>query len=463
MAKRASISGLKTAMNEGEITIARREAGELPGSTANPAQEKGAGQPRGRRPKFIQIALILLALGAGWAWVHNHGPASQSTTSSGGGDGKGRHSDIGGKAPVAVGSVAPRDLNVTIEALGTVTPLTTVTVVSQLSGYLTQVAFTEGQHVKKGDFLAQIDPRPYEALKAQYEGQLAHDQGLLAQAQLDDARYNTLLKQNSIAAQTAQDQKFIVAQYQGSVRSDQAQIDAQTLNLAYAHIVSPLDGRIGLRLVDPGNYVQAGSATGLAVITQMQPMSVIFTVPEDSLDEILPNIRAGDKLVATVFDRANLKQLAVGTVAALDSQIDTTTGMIKLRALFDNADEALFPNQFVNIHLTAYTIKNALAAPLAGIQHGAPGDYAYVVKDGKASVHVVKLGKTDGPYVQILSGLSAGDQVVVDGADRLHDGAEVRIVTENAQGKSTKDKATPGQSTQGDKSQGGKGGHAASP
>ncbi len=192
-------------------------------------------------------------------------------------------------------------------------------------------------------------------------------------------------------------------------------------------------------------------------------MSVIFTVPEDSLDEILPNIRAGDKLVATVFDRANLKQLAVGTVAALDSQIDTTTGMIKLRALFDNADEALFPNQFVNIHLTAYTIKNALAAPLAGIQHGAPGDYAYVVKDGKASVHVVKLGKTDGPYVQILSGLSAGDQVVVDGADRLHDGAEVRIVTENAQGKSTKDKATPGQSTQGDKSQGGKGGHAASP
>ena len=166
MAKRASISGLKTAMNEGEITIARREAGELPGSTANPAQEKGAGQPRGRRPKFIQIALILLALGAGWAWVHNHGPASQSTTSSGGGDGKGRHSDIGGKAPVAVGSVAPRDLNVTIEALGTVTPLATVTVVSQISGHLTQVAFTEGQHVKKGDFLAQIDPRPYEALKA---------------------------------------------------------------------------------------------------------------------------------------------------------------------------------------------------------------------------------------------------------------------------------------------------------
>ncbi len=442
-------------MNKAEITIARREAGELPGSTANPAHEKGAGQPRGRRPKFIWIALILLALGAGWAWVHNHGPATETASRTG--HGKGRHADIGGKAPVAIGSVGPRDLNVTIEALGTVTPITTVTVVSQIAGYLTQVAFTEGQHVKKGDFLAQIDPRPYEALKAQYEGQLAHDQGLLAQAQLDDARYNTLLKQNSIAAQTAQDQKFIVAQYQGSVRSDQAQIDAQTLNLVYAHIVSPLDGRIGLRLVDPGNYVQAGAATGIAVITQMQPMSVIFTVPEDSLDEILPKIRAGDKLVATVYDRADVKKLATGTVAALDSQIDTTTGMVKLRALFDNADEALFPNQFVNVRLTADTLKGALAAPLAGIQHGAPGDFAYVVKDGKASVHVVKLGKTDGPYVQILSGLSAGDQVVVDGADRLREGAEVRIVTENAAGKTTQ-----GKSTQGDKTQSGKGGHAAS-
>ncbi|MGO8739434.1 efflux RND transporter periplasmic adaptor subunit [Rhodoblastus sp.] len=434
-------------MNEGEITMARREAGELPGSTEAPSQ--GAGQPRGRRPKFIWIALIVLALGAGWAWVHYHNnPASDA--SNGSGQGKGKHSDIGGKAPVALGVVGPRDLNVTIDALGTVTPLTTVTVVSQLSGYLTQVAFTEGQHVKKGDFLAQIDPRPYEALKAQYEGQLAHDQGLLDQARLDDTRYATLLKQNSIAAQTAQDQKYVVAQYQGSVRSDQAQIDAQSLNLVYAHIVSPIDGRIGLRLVDPGNYVQAGSSTGMAVITQMQPMSVIFTVPEDSLDEILPKIRAGDKLIAAVYDRANVKQLAAGTVAALDSQIDTTTGMIKLRALFDNTDEALFPNQFVNIRLTADVLKGALAAPLAGIQHGAPGDFAYVVKDGKASVHVVKLGKTDGPYVQILSGLAAGDQVVVDGADRLREGAEVRIVTENAAGKTT----------QGGK---GKGGHAASP
>ncbi len=443
-------------MTEGEITISRREAGELPGSTEIHPQEKGAGQPRGRRPKFAWIGLILLALGLGWAWVHYHRPATDATSATGSRNGK--NSDIGGKAPVAIGAAAARDINVTIDALGTVTPLTTVTVVSQISGYLTEVAFTEGQHVKKGDFLAQIDPRPYEALKAQYEGQLARDQGLVDQAQLDEARYNTLLKQNSIAAQTAQDQKFIVAQNQGSVRADQAQIDAQTLNLTYAHIVSPLDGRIGLRLVDPGNYVQAGAATGLAVITQMQPMSVIFTVPEDSLDEILPKIRAGEKLVATVFDRANVKKLATGTVSALDSQIDTTTGMIKLRAIFDNADEALFPNQFVNVRLTAYTIKDALAVPLAGVQHGAPGDYAYVIKDGKASVHVVKLGKTDGGYVQILSGLSAGDQVVVDGADRLREGAEVRIVTKKAGAANAQGKAT-----QGDGTHGGKGGHAASP
>ena len=211
-------------------------------------------------------------------------------------------------------TVAPRDIHVVINALGTVTPIATVTVVSQISGYLQSVAFTEGQHVKKGDVLAQIDPRPYQALKAQYEGQLAHDQGLLDQAKSDDARYQTLLKQNSIAAQTAQNQKFVVEQYEGTVRSDQALIDAQNLNLTYARIVSPVDGRIGLRLVDPGNYVTAGSATGIAVITQMQPMSVLFSVPEDALDKILPKIRDGSELVAVAYDRANVKKLATGAV-----------------------------------------------------------------------------------------------------------------------------------------------------
>jgi multidrug efflux system membrane fusion protein len=194
--------------------------------------------------------------------------------------------------------------------------------------------------------------------------------------------------------------------------------------------------------VDPGNYVQAGSSTGIAVIAQMQPISVIFTVAEDALGKILPQIRAGAKLVAVAYDRGNVKKLATGTVDALDSQIDTTTGMVKLRAVFDNADESLFPNQFVNIVLEASTIHDAVAAPIAGVQHGAPGDYAYVIKDGKASVRVVKLGQADGDYVQILSGLAPGDVIVVDGADRLRDGAEARIVSDGPKGGKAKSSQT---------------------
>jgi membrane fusion protein, multidrug efflux system len=441
--KQTNESGSKTAMNEGETLFSRREADESPGAAKSPAREGSAGRTHDGRPGKFWIVLILLALGGGWAWLHH-----RATPGAAGGKAESARSDIAGKPPVAVATVAPRDLEVTIDALGAATPLATVTVVSQISGYLTDVGFTEGQHVKKGDFLAQIDPRPYEALKAQYEGQLAHDQGALDQARADEARYQTLLKQNSIAAQTAQNQKYVVEQAEGATRADQAQIDAEKLNLTYAHIVSPLDGRIGLRLVDPGNYVQAGAATGIAVITQMQPMSVIFTVPEDSLDVILPKIRSGEKLVATAYDRANVRKLATGTVAALDSQIDTTTGMVKLRAVFDNADEALFPNQFVNIRLLAFTLKDALAAPLAGIQHGAPGDYAYVIENGKARAQVVKLGRTSGAFVEILSGLKAGDQVVVDGADRLREGAEVRVVSDGAGDAKAKE---------------GKDGHAAAP
>ena len=422
-------------MNESEMTLSRREAGDAPGSATTPSHESGAGRPGRPNPWLRWLLLLLVAALAVWGWRHYHQaakspaekPATEQATSHAGRS----KSDIGGKPPVGVATVARRDIVVSLNALGTVTPLSTVTVVIQISGYLQEVAFTEGQHVKKGDFLAQIDPRPYQALKAQYEGQLAHDQGLLAQARADDARYMTLLKQNSIAAQTAQNQKFVVQQYEGTVRADQALIDAQNLNLTYAHIVSPVDGRIGLRQVDPGNYVQAGSTTGIAVITQMQPMSVIFSVPEDALDKILPRIRDGAKLVAIAFDRANVKKLATGAVSVLDNQIDTTTGMVKLRANFDNADEALFPNQFVNIRLEASTIRDAVAAPLSAIQHGAPGDYAYAIKDGKAEVRVVKLGQVDGANVQILSGLSPGDQVVVDGADRLREGAEVRVVADD--------------------------------
>jgi membrane fusion protein, multidrug efflux system len=437
-------------MNESEMTITQRQAdGGSPGSTASPPGKAGAGGPSRPGPWRSWIVLILVAALAVWGWRHYRemgaAPATKeqaSTTAPGGRRGE-------GKAPVAVATVGPRDIQVVVNALGTVTPLASVTVVSQISGYLQEVGFTEGQHVKKGDFLAQIDPRPYEALKSQYEGQLAHDQGLLAQAKADQDRYQTLLKQNSIAAQTAQNQKFVVQQYEGTVRSDQAQIDAQNLNLIYAHIVAPVEGRIGLRLVDPGNYVTAGSSTGIAVITQMQPISVLFSTPEDALVQILPEIRQRGKLVAIAYDRANVKQLATGSVSAIDNQIDTSTGMVKLRANFDNQDEALFPNQFVNIRLLVTTLKDVVAAPTAAVQHGAPGDYAYVVKDGKAEVRVLKLGVIDNDHVQILSGLAPGDVVVVDGADRLREGAEVRIVADQASGAAGAAKA-PAQGKRGD-------------
>jgi len=387
---------------------------------------QGRLKPGGKGPwRWVWLALALVVA----VWAYKHFTAPSNAPAAGGGK-----SDRGGPQPIGVAVVQKRNVAVSFNALGTATPLATVTVVSQISGYLREVAFTEGQRVKKGDFLAQIDDRPYQALKAQYEGQLAHDQGLLDQAKIDDARYQVLLKQNSIARQQAEDQIYIVKQYEGTVRSDQAQIDAQALNIAYCHIISPVDGRIGLRQVDAGNFVQAGAsatATAIAVVAQTQPMTVVFSVPEDVLGKIAPKLRGGGQLDTSVFDRANVKKLADGKTYAIDSTVDTTTGMVKLRARFDNADEALFPNMFVNVRLLADMLPQVVAAPAAAIQHGAPGDYAYIVTpEGKASVRVVKLGQVDGDFVQVLSGLNPGDRVVIDGADRLREGADVRVVAE---------------------------------
>lgn len=329
---------------------------------------------------------------------------------------------------VGAATIGQGDIRVVVNALGTVTPIATVTVQTQINGQLTDVGFTEGQMVKKGDFLAQIDPRPYELLKAQYEGQLAHDQGLLAQAQTDLARYQKLAEQNSIAGQQYQDQIYLVQQYQGTVKLDQAQVDQQSLNIFYCRIVSPVTGRIGLRLVDPGNYVQTSNSTGIAVVTQMQPITVIFPVPEDDLPEIMPQLNAGKDLQVAAYDRANVKLLTTGRVAAVDSQIDTTTGTVKVRAQFDNTDNALFPNQFVNAQLLVKTLNNVVTVPTAAILRGAPGAYVYVINaDNTVSVRPITVGPTDGPMAAVNSGLSAAERVVVDGTDRLRDGARVII------------------------------------
>jgi membrane fusion protein, multidrug efflux system len=332
--------------------------------------------------------------------------------------------------PVGVALVEKGDMPVTLTQLGTVTPLATVTVKTQISGYLVQVAFKEGQMVNKGDFLAQIDPRPYQVALEQAQAQLGKDQALLKNAQVDLQRYNTLVSQNSIAKQTRDTQVSLVAQDEATLKADQAQIDAQKLNLTYCRIVSPVTGRVGLRQVDAGNYVQNSDPNGIVVVTQLQPISVIFTLPEDNLPEVMKRVRAGATLPVTAYDRAGSTELAQGKLDTVDNQIDTTTGTVKLRAIFDNEQQTLFPNQFVNVKLLVNTLHDADILPNSAIQRGAPGTFVYVVKpEHTVAVQKVKLGPTDGQQIAILSGLEPGENVVIDGADRLRDGAKVTIAS----------------------------------
>jgi multidrug efflux system membrane fusion protein len=340
---------------------------------------------------------------------------------------RGRFQD-GGNQPVGVARIRTGNIRVTLRALGAVTPLTTVTVTTQISGLLMKVGFQEGQIVRKGQFLAQIDPRPYQIALEQDKAQLARDQATLEQAKMDLTRYQTLAQQNSIARQTAEDQVWTVKQDEGTVELDKAQIRAQQLNLVYCRIEAPADGRVGLRLIDPGNYVQAGSSTGLVVLTLLKPISVIYNVPEDSLPQIMARVQARSTLPVTVFDRANVAQLAAGQFAAIDTQVDTTTGTVKLRADFDNADERLFPSQFVNVQMLLDTLRDVITVPVSAVQRGAPGTYVYLVNgDNTVSVHPITLGAQDGDLIAVQNGLAVGDRVVTDGADRLRDGAKVVI------------------------------------
>ena len=326
-------------------------------------------------------------------------------------------------APVITG-----DMPLTIDALGTVTPFETVTIRTQIAGTL-QNAFTEGQTVKQGDFIAQIDPRPYEAALAQAQGQLAKDQALLGQAQGDLTRFQQLAKQDLIAMQQVSDQIALVAQDKAAIAADQAMVKMAELNVAYTHIVSPVTGRVGLRLVDPGNYLQPSDANGIVVITQIDPISVVFTTPESNLQRISARLDFGAKLPVTVLDRGNVHALATGTLTTFDSQIDVTTGTIKMRSTFDNPKGVLFPNQFVNVRLLVDTMSGVTLAPNAAIQLGASGDFVYLLKDDlTVAKRDVAIGPADGKHTVITSGLTAGDKVVIDGVDRLRDGAKVKVV-----------------------------------
>jgi multidrug efflux system membrane fusion protein len=329
---------------------------------------------------------------------------------------------------VAVSVVTKGDLPLELQALGTVTPLSTVTVKSRISGYLTAVAFKEGQMVRKGELLAQIDPRPYEAALAQARGQLIKDQALLRNAQLDLTRHERLLAQDSTSRQNFDTATSTVRQLEGTVISDQAQVDAQRLDLAYCHIVAPIDGRAGLRQVDPGNYVQATDPTGLVVITQIQPISVIFTIAQVQLGPVLKRLRADAALPVVAYDGNDTAVLGEGVLDTLDNQIDTSTGTVKLRAVFANRDGDLFPNKFVNTRLLVDTRQDVLLVPTRAIRYGMPGSYVYRVRgDDTVAIQVVAVDASHDGRTVVREGLSSGDRVVVDGIDRLSDGIRVAI------------------------------------
>ena len=379
--------------------------------------------PKKRRWLGI-LMLLAAAAGAGW-WFYPRADAPPAT----------RRGDGAAVMPVVAVPATMGDIDIALNALGTATSLATVTIKSQISGQLVRVAYQEGQMVNKGDLLAEIDSRPYELALTQTQGALERDQAMLQGAELDLKRYQDLIKTNAIPRQQLDQQSALVLQDRGLVMSDQAQIDTQKLNIAYCHIVAPVTGRVGLRLVDQGNYVTAGDGTGIAVITQLRPISVVFTVAEDNLPQIVERLRAETMLPATAFDRSGATKLATGELKTLDNQIDTTTGTLKLRAEFANEDEILFPNQFVNIKLLVDVLHDTTIVPTSAIQRGAPGTFVYLVNtDNTVTVRPVMLGPTSGDRAAVQSGLSAGDLVVIDGADQLRNGARITLHDPNVGG-----------------------------
>jgi multidrug efflux system membrane fusion protein len=365
-------------------------------------------------------ALFVLALG--WIAYRSRMNVIQGL---GGGRGWGGFG-MNGPVPVVASAATKGDINIVLKALGTVTPLATVIIRTQISGQIFQINFKEGQMVNKGDVLAVIDPRPYEAALAQAQGQLLQAQAQLKEAQIDLDRYATLSTQDSISKQQVDAQRALVQQYEGMEKTNAAAVDNATLNLAYCHITAPCSGRVGLRLVDQGNYVTPGDATGIVILTQIEPISVIFPLAEDNIPAVLKRIKSGAKISVDAYSRDDSVKVATGELGTVDNTVDSSTGEFKLRAMFPNGDDALFPSQFVVVHMLLDVEHGVTVIPTSAIERGQQGSFVYVVgSDSTVLSKTVTLGTTEGERVAVGSGVQVGDRVVVDGADRLKDGMAV--------------------------------------
>jgi membrane fusion protein, multidrug efflux system len=385
-----------------------------------------------RRHLWIWV-IILLLFGLLFVWVYKqHGVSASAPGGGGGGGGRGRFS-MAGPVPVTVATAKSGNIGVYLTAIGTVTPVYFDSITAQVTGVITQVHYHEGQLVHKGDSLIDIDPRPYQAQLTQAQGALARDQNLLAEAQMDLKRYQDAWAKNAIPRQTLEDQEKLVLQEQGTVQNDEGAVEYDQVQLGFCHITSPIDGRVGLRLVDPGNLVTANSTTTLVTIAQLQPITIIFTLAEDNLSQVLEQTRGGKTLEVDAYDRAQQKLLAKGRLITIDNQIDTTTGTVKLRAQFDNATGILFPNQFVNTRLLVKTLDNQILLPSSAIQHNGAQDFVYLIQgldlknprsQGKAVMKTVKSGISDQGNTAI-TGIDAGSVVANSSFQKLVDGSQV--------------------------------------